>query len=620
MLPVVPRFAAPVEGGDGVAGPARYDLGTMRNHELAGVFDRIADILEITGEDRFRINSYRKVARSLSDLTEDVADIAARGALVGIPGVGKSTVGKIEEWLKTGKMAAYEEARAKVPPGLPELLKIGGLGPKTVAQFWSELQIAGLDDLKAALADGRIAGLKGFGEKKLENVRKAVAELEAMKASGAASRVLLGLAWPVAESVAQRLRGLPGVLRAEPAGSLRRRKESVGDLDFVVAVKSAADAPAVTAAVTKFPEVAAVLAHGDTKASVRLAVDGGTIQADVRAVPEASFGAALQYFTGSKEHNVRVREIAVRKGMRLNEYGLFRGEELVAAATEEQVYAALGMAWVPPELREDRGEIDAASAAASAPAGGRLPALVELADIRGDLHMHTTASDGRNTIADMAEAAKKAGYAYIAITDHSQGLAVARGLSPERLRQHIKDIREAERAVGGIRILAGSEVDIRADGTLDYDDDMLAELDWVIGSIHGAMNMPHADMTARLLKAVSNPRLHVLGHPTARYIGRRAPVDADWEAVIRACRDRGVAMEVNASMERLDLSDVNCRAAVDAGVTLVISTDSHETGGLWQMPLGVGTARRGWARKSDVLNTRDLKGLEAWLAERRKRG
>ena len=576
----------------------------MKHHEIAAVFERIADVLELKGEDRFRINSYRKAARSLGDLTGDVEALAAAGKLETIPGIGKSTAAKIAEYLRTGRMALLDEVMTGLPAGVLDLLKISGLGPKTVAALHKDLGVGSLDDLQAALDSGRILMLPGMGEKKAANVRRGLEELRQMQAAGAGTRVLLGLALPTAEGIAARLAGLPGVSRAVPAGSVRRRRETIGDIDVLV---TAADGKAVLDAFVKFPEAAHVLGHGDTKASIRT---GDGQQVDVRVVDDAVFGAALMYFTGSKDHNVRLRELAIKQGLKLSEYGLFQGDTVVAGRTEEEVYARLGLRYIPPELREDRGEIAAAAAG-----GPGLPELVELSDIRGDLHMHTTASDGRDAIEDMARAAMALGYEYIAVTDHSQSLGVARGLSPDRLRQHIRDIRAAEQKLG-FRILAGTESDIREDGSLDYDDDLLAELDIVIGSIHGHMRMTPQDMTKRLIRAVSNPHLDVLGHPTARYINKRPPVDADWPAVIAACGKAGAAMEVNASMERLDLSDVMCRAAVDAGVPILIDTDSHATEGLGQMVLGVATARRGWAPKSAVLNTRPRKAFEAWLKAR----
>jgi DNA polymerase (family 10) len=579
----------------------------MKNHELAVIFGRIADVLELLEEDKFRVNSYRRVARTLEDHPEDVAALAAVGKLQTVPGVGKSTAEKIDEYLKTGRVTLYDELAAKVPAGLMDLLKISGMGPKTTALLWKKVKVESLDDLAAALEAGKLADLPGMGEKKIDNIRKGLAEVRQMQASGAATRTLLGIALPIAEEIAARLRKLSGVDAAVPAGSLRRRRESIGDIDIVV---SGDAGPPVLDAFVKFPEVRQVLAHGDTKASVKI-VDG--LQVDVRVVPAESFGAALLYFTGSKDHNIRMRELAIKKGWKLNEWGLFEADKRLAGKTEEEVYKKLGLAWIAPEMREDRGELAAA-------AEGRLPELVEPADIRGDLHLHTTASDGRNSIVEMAQAAKALGYKYIAITDHSQSLTVGRGLTVERLRAHVKAIREAEKQVPGLRIFAGSEVDILPDGSLDYPDAVLAELDVVIGSIHSAMKQTPAEATARLVKAIANPYLHCVGHPTARYILKRPPVPADMAAVVAAARKHGAALEVNASMERLDLNDQHCRMAVEAGVPLLIDTDAHSTEGFRQMELGVATARRGWATRADVLNTRTAAQFEKWLHKRRPAG
>lgn len=575
----------------------------MKNADVARVFNEVADLLEIQGEDAFRINSYRRVARTVADLATDVADIAARGELAQLPGVGKGSAGKIQELLRTGRLALREELAAKVPVSLLELLEIPGLGPKKAALLWKERGIQSLADLKAALAEGRLTGLKGFGAKSIEQIARGI---EFRQRS--AGRTRLGDAWALAEELRAALRAVPGVQRIETAGSLRRGCETVGDLDLLCI---AADGPRVIERFTALPGVNEVLAAGDTKGSVRIGwPTGRAIQVDLRVVPAESFGAAWQYFTGSKEHNVRLRELAVRRGWSLNEYGLTEGEKVLASATEEEIYAALGLPWVPPELREDRGEFEP----------GAVPAdLLTEADIRGDLHMHTTASDGRNTIEEMADAARRRGYAYLCVTDHSGSSFIAGGLDAKRLRQHIRAVRAAAQGLRQITVWVGTEVDILADGRLDYPDELLAELDFVTASIHAGMGRDEEANTRRTLAALRNPYVNCIGHPTGRLINEREAMPLDIDAVAREAARTGTALEINAHPYRLDLNDRHVRRARELGATIVISTDSHATDQLDLMRFGVLTARRGGLRRGDVLNTRSAEEVQAFVAAKRRR-
>jgi len=567
----------------------------MKNREIAAMFEAIADMLELLGENAFRVNSYRKASRVIGDLTEDVADLAEQRSLQKLPGIGASTAKKIAEYLETGTMERYEELAAEVPEGVIEMMHVPGVGPKTAGLVYKEAGIDSVTGLAEAIEAGQLTDLPGLGPKKLENILKGVAVYLAGQ-----ERVLLGRALPVAEEIAEAMRKIPGVGHVLPAGSLRRRRETIGDIDILVA---STEGKAVVQAFVGLRQVRDVLAAGETKGSVR--VEGG-LQVDCRVVPPESFGAAAQYFTGSKAHNVRLREIAIGRKLKLNEYGVFSGGEPVAGETEEAVYAALGLPWIPPELREDRGEIEAAQA-------GELPDLVELDDIQGDLHLHSTWSDGGASIEQMAEACRAIGYHYLCVTDHSESLTIAGGLTPEQLAKQREEIDELNRTLEGFRILAGCEVDILGDGSLDLPDDVLAGLDFVIASIHTGMTQSADRLTSRIVAAMEHPHVHAIGHPTGRIIGQREPYALDFEALVRAAADTGTALEINAYVERLDLNDVHARAARDAGVRLVINTDAHAPDQLAMMRFGVATARRGWATRADVLNTLPLKKLLAVL-------
>lgn len=574
----------------------------MLNQEVAKVFEQIADLLEIKGEDRFRINSYRKVARSLESLTEDVGELAKQGALQKIPGVGKGTAERIEQYLADGRISLHEELLASLPEGLLRLLAIPGLGPKKVGVLYHELQVAGVADLQAAIAAGKVEALPGFGAKSVQKIAEGIEFL-----ARSAGRTPLGIGRTIAAGIREKLEALPGVKRVEVAGSLRRGRETVGDLDLLCEAK---DGAAVVEAFTKLPEATGVRASGETKGSILLPnPEGGELQVDLRVVPGESFGAALQYFTGSKEHNVRLRELAVRKGWKLNEYGLFDGDKLLAGRDEHEIYRRLGLAYIPPELREDRGEIEC---------GGKVPGLLTIEDIRGDLHMHTRASDGLCTIEEMAAAAKARGYEYIAITDHSRSSVIANGLSVDRLHEHVAAVRAAAKRIKGIAVLAGVECDILSDGSLDYPEEVLAELDWVVASVHAAQTQSRDRLTGRTLDAMACPHVHVIGHPSGRLINRREAMDLDWERVFEAAARTRTALEVSGAWQRLDLKDVHVRQAMEAGCWLCVDTDAHAIEQLDQMPLGVQTARRGWATADRVVNAQSLPALRKWLAAGKK--
>jgi DNA polymerase (family 10) len=574
----------------------------MTNAEVARVFDEIADLLEIKGEDPFRINSYRRVARTVSDLATDINDLAARDELATLPGVGKASAEKIQLLLHTGHIPLREELAAEVPQSLLQLLHIPSVGPKKVALLWKERGVQSLDDLKAAIRAGNLVDLKGFGTKSIEQIQRGIEFLER-----SAGRTRLGDAWEIATRIRAALLDLKGVARVEPAGSLRRGCETIGDLDLLCIARNG---EAVIEKFTAWPGVTAVLGAGGTKGSVLVELGHGqTIQVDLRVVPAASFGAAWQYFTGSKEHNIRLRELAQKRGWSLNEYGLTEGKRVIASRTEEDIYAALDLPWLPPELREDRGELDLKQVPKD---------LLTLKHIRGDLHMHTTASDGRNTIEEMVAAAQALGYQYVCITEHSPASVIANGLKPPRLKEHIKAVRAAAKKLKSITVWIGTEVDIHADGTLDYPNDVLAELDFVTASIHAGMGHDQEANTRRTLAAMANPYVHCIGHPTGRLINEREAMPLDMEAIAKEAARTGTALEINANYYRLDLKDQHARLARELGATIAICTDAHVIGQLAQMQFGIITARRAWLCKKDVLNTRAAKDVAAFVAAKRE--
>jgi len=575
-------------------------MSDVTNGQLARALARIATLLEIDGANSFKVRAYKEGARVVAEHGVPLAGCADQpGVLEAIPGVGKSIALAIREFCATGRIPILDELAAKYPDEVAGFLDLQGLGPKRVKTLFDALGIRTRADLGAAAAAGRLRDLPGFGVKVEQNVLQSLARVSQWQ-----GRVLLAEAWPLAEGLAERVRALPGVVRVEPAGSLRRRKETIGDLDLLVA---GGDPSQVMEAFVTYPAVADVLGRGDTKSSVRLA---SGLQVDLRVVPEASFGAALMYFTGSKEHNIELRRLAIERGWSLNEYGLTQGEKVVAARTEEEVYGALGLAWIPPELRECRGEFALARE-------GRLPQLVELADLKADLHMHTTRTDGRESIDGMVAAARARGHEYVAITEHSKALAMANGFDAARVRQSIAEIASARERHPNIKILHGIECDILADGTLDLDDDTLALLDWVIVSIHSRFEMTPEAATQRALRAVSHPAVHAFGHPTGRMIGSRESVPFDVGLVAEAAGQRGVAMEINASPDRLDLSDVNARLAREKGARFVIDTDAHATTHLDFLRWGVFQARRAGLTRTDVLNAMPWTDFERHLAWRK---
>ncbi len=571
--------------GDGVS--AGEAIMAVHNADVAAIFEEMADLLEIEGANPFRVRAYRFAARTMRDLPGEVAEMVARGEdLTSLPGIGDDLAGKILEIIRTGTVAALEAQRSKTPATLTELLRIPGLGPKRVQALVRALNLRGLSDLRQAALDGRIRTLPGFGEKTEQHILEALAAR-----TGKESRMQLAAAMPYAEALVAYLGQCPGVGRVVVAGSYRRATETIGDLDILV---TAGTGRAITDRFIRYPEVREVLAHGETKASVRLQ---NHLQVDVRVVPDESYGAALLYFTGSKHHNVVLRQLAQERGLKLNEYGVFRGAARVAGETEESVYAAVGLPWIPPELRENRGEIDAAKA-------GRLPTLVELQDLVGDLHAHTTATDGRHGLKEMADAARRRGLRYLAITDHSRRLTMARGLTPARLSTQMDAIDRSNRSLTDIRLLKGIEVDILEDGALDLPDEVLGRLDLVVGAVHSLFKLSKQKQTDRILKAMDHPHFSILAHPSGRLIGRREPYDVDLPRIIRKARERGCFLEVNAHPERLDLTDLHCQMAREEGVLLAVNSDAHSTGDLDDRRYGIGQARRGWLQKSDVLNTR----------------
>ncbi|TKJ37110.1 MAG: DNA polymerase III [Planctomycetes bacterium B3_Pla] len=578
----------------------------MKNKIISALFDQMADIMEILGEDRFRINSYRKVARVIGDIPTDIENLLAAGQLTKMPGIGKSSLAKIEEFAGTGAIAAHQELLARIPPELPELLTIPGVGPKGVKAVYDQLNVTSIAGLKAAIEDGSVAGLAGFGDKKAAAIARGIAFLE--KSTG---RIRIDQALGAAELVRGFLLDVSGMLRIRTAGSLRRRVETIGDVDMLVANQAGREAgERIIQAFTDAVFVREVLASGPTKGSAIIEAGGIGVHVDVRVVPEESFGAAAQYFTGSKEHNVRLREIAVKAKLKLNEYGLFKADKMISGPIEEEIYQKLGLDYVSPLLREDRGEVQAAKEHS-------LPELIQLGDVKGDFHMHTIASDGNCDVSELVEAAKKLGYEYICITDHSKSSVIANGLSAKQLAQQIKQIRKLNEKAKGITILAGSEVDILANGKMDFDDELLAELDFVIASVHSGLAGPREKVTTRTLKAMDSPYVNCIGHPTGRLIGQREAMDLDMAAVIKHAAETNTALEVNANPWRLDLKDTHCRMAIEAGVRLVIGTDAHSTDGLGLMGLGVATAARGWATKADVLNTISPAKIRRWARSKR---
>ena len=570
----------------------------VHNADIGAIFEEIANLLEIRGENPFRVRAYRNAARSVGELGRELSALLDEGQeLPKIPGIGADLAAKIREICKTGACKLLDELHREMPPAITELLKIPGLGPKRVKLLYDKLKIRAVEDLKRAARAGRIREIAGFGAKTEASILQALAERGA-----APERCKLAVAAQYAAALEAYLAKVAGVQKVTVAGSFRRMRETVGDLDILVAADAGSP---VMERFTGYGEVKNVLSRGETRSSVTLK---SGLQVDLRLVPPESYGAALHYFTGSKAHNIAVRKLGQARGLKINEYGVFKGERRVAGETEESVFAAVGLPWIPPELREDRGEIDAARAK-------RLPQLVDLGDLKGDLHSHTKATDGHNTLGEMAAAAKAAGLTYLAITEHSRRLTVARGLDPKRLLKHIDEIDRLNGELKGITLLKGIEVDILEDGRLDLPDSVLSRLDLVIGAVHGAFDLPRGKQTARLLRAFDNRYFTLLAHPSTRLIGEREAIDVDMGRIVRAAKKRGCYLELDAQPDRLDLTDVHCQMARDEGVLVAVDSDAHSTFDFAHLRFGIGQARRGWLEASDVLNTRTLAKLRPLLKQ-----
>jgi DNA polymerase (family 10) len=570
----------------------------IRNSDIADIFDRIADYLEIEGENPFKIRAYRNASRTIRGLGPELKEMVAEGEnLTELPSIGKELATKIVEMLNTGTVQTLEKLKAKVPAGVVEMLQIPGLGPKRVAALYHQIGVENLEALKAAAEAGKIRSMAGFGEKTEQHIREAVAAIARRP-----GRVSIALADPQVEGLVASLRKAPGVTEVTVAGSFRRCRETVGDIDILVA---AGENSPVMERFTSFEDMAQVLAQGPTRSSIRLR---SGLQVDLRRVKPESFGATLQYFTGSQAHNIALRRIGHQRGFKINEYGVFSVDGKVAGESEESVYQALELPWIPPELREDRGEIEAARE-------GRLPELVEVADIKGELHSHTFATDGRNSLEEMALAANRRGLKYLAVTDHSQQLKIVGGLDERRLLAQMEEIDRLNSRLKGITLLKGIEVEILEDGHLDLPDRVLRQLDLVIGSIHSHFRLPVQKQTERILKAMDQRCFSILAHPSGRLINERAPYEVELAAVIRKARERGCFLELNANPQRLDLTDIGCQMAKEAGVLVAINTDAHSTTEFGNLRYGIGQARRGWLEKKDVLNTRPFSDLRKLLKQ-----
>jgi DNA polymerase (family 10) len=570
------------------------------NDEVEAVLQEYADLLTITGGDAFKARAYDRAARAIGGRRDDVCGLDVK-TLQKIPGVGKSIAEKIVEYCRTGEIHGLEEQRAKIPAGVREMIEIPTLGPKKALALHQELGVASVEELVDAIHAGRLDGMRGFGPKTVENILHGV---RIMQQSG--GRVHLDVATTVAEQIVAALSNIPGCLRCTYAGSLRRSRETVGDIDILAASN---DPKPLMQALTRLPDVADVIGSGDKKTSIRTT---SGLQVDLRVIAPEAWGAALQYFTGSKAHNVRTREIAVRAGFKLSEYGLFDAEtnKLIVSETEEELYARLGLEWVAPPMREDRGEIDAARK-------HELPVLVTEDDLKGDLHTHTNLTDGVASLDEMLKAAAARGYAYYAITDHAPNLVMQR-MSDEKILAQREQVRALDRKYGRMALLHGTELNIDPDGEVDWPEDFLAGFDICVASVHSHFNQSRAEMTRRFVRACENPRVNIIGHPTTRILGRRDPVDANWEEVYRAAARTGTALEINSSPNRLDLRDEDILAALRLGVKFAINSDAHATAQLDYMRYGIGTAQRGWLTADDVINTWPLRALRAFLRKQPK--
>ncbi len=573
----------------------------MKNREIAQIFNNIADILEIKGENPFRIRAYRKAAQNIEDLAENIEETCRKNKLTDIPGVGRDLAGKIEEYISENRIKFYEELKKSVPRPVLDLMAIPGIGPKTADLLCDKLKIKSIKDLRRKALHGKIKNIFGIKEKTVANILRGIDFLVKSK-----ERTPLGEAVKISESIIAQLKKLPEVKKITPAGSLRRMKESVRDIDILVA----SDKPLrIMDTFTHLPEVREILVRGSTKSSI---ITERRIQVDVRVVESSSFGSALCYFTGSKSHNIKLRKMAVKKGLKINEYGVFnvKTKKKLAGKKEKDIYKILGLAYIPPEMREDKGEVELA-------AEGRLPRLVELKDIRGDIHIHSHASDGMLSIEDIASFCKNLGYEYIVITDHSKSLRVAGGLSEKDLFANIRKVRKLDKKLGKIHILIGTEVDILTDGGLDYADSTLKELDFVIAAIHTGFKQPKQKLTDRIIKAMENKYVNLIAHPTGRLMGVRDPYEIDLEKIFKIAKATNTALEINAYPQRLDLDDNASRRAGELGVMIAIATDTHTKDQLKNMVFGVSVARRGWLEKKNVINTFDFKSFCRWKEQKK---
>lgn len=585
---------------------------SLSNREIADLFERIADLLEIKGEIIHRVLSYRRAGEVLRDIPRDLRAINAEDGLTDIPGIGKTLEEKIQEILETGKLEFYEKLIQQIPPKLVDVMRINGVGPKKAALFWKELGVTDLESLEAAARAGKIRSLPKMGEKSEANILTGI-EAIAKRGTG---RTPLGHAYPAAQRLLETLKAMPQVVEAAIAGSIRRGRPTIGDVDLLVAVHTMDDAPAIMDAFVSADTVARILGHGPTKSSVELHIG---LQVDLRVLEKSRWGTALAYFTGSQQHNIRMRERALERGLTLNEHdfrpidkdrSVIEGAQPILCATEAAVYAQVGLPWIPPEIREDSGELEAAEA-------GKLPDLITLDDIQGDLHMHTVWSDGNDTVQEMAEAALARGRKYIVITDHSKGATIANGLTVERLMAQQEEVRRVDAAMNGrIRVFHGTEMEINADGSLDFPDDVLEKLDFVIASLHVSLRQPREQITRRLLNAIENPHVDLIGHPRGQLIPDRDPADLDMDAVFAAAARSGIALEINANPMRLDLEAQAARRAVELGIKIAIDTDAHHIEHLDLMHYGITTARRGWVEAKSVLNTLPLAQFIAWTKGR----
>lgn len=556
----------------------------MENREIAKIFDEIADILEVKNEDKFKIKAYRRAAQTIKNLTEDLSNFKSIKELKTLPGIGDALAKKIYEIIRTDKLEYYEKLKHSVPEGILELLAIPGIGPKTVAKLYTECGITDIESLERAAAEHKLQKLYGMGAKSEEKILKGIEQYRRHQ-----ERVSLGIAYYKAQEIIKSLEKLDAIESITYAGSLRRMKETIGDIDILVASHTPEK---VMDAFQALDGISEVIARGDTKSSVIM----DDLQVDLRVVEPGSFGSALQYFTGSKHHNIKLRELAIKKGLKLNEYGVFENDRKIAGEREEDVYRSLGLAFIPPELREDQGEIEAAI-------DGTLPDLIKHEDIRGDLHIHSTWSDGRNSIQEMVDKARSLGYCYIAICDHSPAVGVVHGVDEVKLLDEMDEIDRINDSLTDFKVLKGIEVDIRSDGKLDLPDKALEPLDIVVAAVHTGLSQSKEEMTARIISAIENPNVDVIAHPTGRIIGKRDPCDLDIEAIVDACIDYETILEINANPRRLDLNDTHARYARNRGAKLAISTDAHDTSQMDLMHFGVATARRGWLLKEDVVNT-----------------